>query len=194
MSPTRGAAGKRELRLQRASGGRGSGNIRRRSSRARYGRASTARRHSVCSAVATMFPWWSATPRPIVASLGELDHILIRTPEGIEMPFWTVAATAERRARRLDDPACRPHAYSARHRRRRIAASPMPICVVAGLESRTCCLASSRTIAGVSYTLEGHQREQSDFMATLRRGYLLSLVVVYRPARDSAGFVRAAAA
>jgi multidrug efflux pump subunit AcrB len=50
--------------------------------------------------------------------------------------------------------------------------------VVAGLEAE----ALPRILAdhrGVSYTLEGHQREQSDFMATLRRGYAVGLVAVY---------------
>ncbi len=109
-------------------------------------------------------------------SLADLDAIHIRTPLGGEMPFWAVA-----RARLTRGPA---HIERA-DRKRTIRITAGVDAEVANENAIVASLVASelpRIMArhpGTSYTLEGHQREQAEFMDVLRRGYVLGLIIVF---------------
>jgi multidrug efflux pump subunit AcrB len=109
-------------------------------------------------------------------SLADLDHVTIRTRSGAELPFWAVATA---------DLARGPATVQRADRKRtiRVTADVDPEVaneneIVASLEAT----ALPRILAdhpGVTYTLEGHQRQQADFIETLRRGYAIGLVAVF---------------
>jgi multidrug efflux pump subunit AcrB len=109
-------------------------------------------------------------------SLGDLDEVMIRTPSGAEMPFWAVATADVGRGTATIQRADRKRTLRVTADVDRSVTNANH--VVDGLEADVL----PQILAdhpGVGYTLEGHQREQSDFMATLKRGYLMSLVVVF---------------
>jgi multidrug efflux pump subunit AcrB len=109
-------------------------------------------------------------------SLGDLENMRVRTPTGGEVPFWTVAA-AERgrgfstirrtdRQRTVDVTA---DVDLSRGNANEILAD-LRASVVPGLLT---------DYPGVTYSLEGEQREQNETLASLGRGYLLALFSIY---------------
>jgi multidrug efflux pump subunit AcrB len=115
-------------------------------------------------------------PKSERRSLSDLDDIAIRTQTGALVPFWTVATAELGRGsaavQRAD-----------RKRTLRVTADVDP--GVANANEIIGSLMSSvlpQIVAdhpGVGFSLEGRQREQSDFMDTIARGALLGLMAVY---------------
>lgn len=109
-------------------------------------------------------------------ALSDLNSITLRTPSGDEVPFYSVAEVERGRGlariRRAD-------------RRRTIEVSAdvdtervNENAVIEGLEAEVL----PRILAdhsGVSYSLEGQQREQAEFLATLETGYGIGLLAVF---------------
>jgi multidrug efflux pump subunit AcrB len=109
-------------------------------------------------------------------SFADLDEMAIRTPAGAEMPFWAVARARSERG---------PAAIQRADRKRTVRVTAGVDGEVSNENEIVASLEASvlpRILAdhpGVTYTLEGHQREQAEFLETLQRGYLLALVVVF---------------
>jgi multidrug efflux pump subunit AcrB len=109
-------------------------------------------------------------------SLGDLEQMRVRTPDGGEVPFSTVARAEMGRGfasiRRVD-------------RRRTISvtaevdeAQANPGEVLADLEANFLPELLA-THPGVSYTLEGQQRSQAESMGALSKGFAVALFVIY---------------
>jgi multidrug efflux pump subunit AcrB len=109
-------------------------------------------------------------------SIGDLENMRIRTPNGGEVPFSVVAVAESGRGfstiRRVD-----------RQRAINVTADVDPTQgnateVLSDL-SETALPTILADYPGVAYTLEGEQREQADTMAGLLRGFLFALLVIY---------------
>jgi multidrug efflux pump subunit AcrB len=109
-------------------------------------------------------------------SLGDLENMRIRTPAGSEVPFSTVAMADFGRAydviRRTD-----------RQRAVSVTADVDPSKgnaneILADLD-RNVLPSIIADHLGVTYSFEGEQREQRDAMASLGRGFLLALIMIY---------------
>ena len=115
-------------------------------------------------------------PRGDRRSLGDLENMRIRTPNGGEVPFSQVAEVVPGRGfasiKRVD-----------RNRAVNVTASVDPAvtaagAVIADLQTRILpeVLAAH---PGVFYTFEGAQAEQADAVGGLQRGFLLSLLMIF---------------
>ena len=115
-------------------------------------------------------------PRDERRSLGDLENMRIRTPDGGEVPFGAVARVEPGRSfasiRRID-----------RNRSVNVTASVDPTvtsagAVIADLQTRVLpeVLADQ---PGVSYTFEGAQAEQADSVGGLQRGFVLALLMIF---------------
>jgi multidrug efflux pump subunit AcrB len=115
-------------------------------------------------------------PKDERRSFADLDDMAIRTPAGAEMPLWAVA-----RARLARSPAVIQRA----DRKRTVRVTAGVDSEVANENEIVASLEASvlpRILAdhpGVTYSLEGHQREQAEFIETLQRGFGLALVAVF---------------
>ena len=115
-------------------------------------------------------------PRDDRRSLGDLENMRIRTPNGGEVPFSQVAEVVPGRGfasiKRVD-----------RNRAVNVTASVDPAttsagAVIADLQTRIL----PEVLAehpGVFYTFEGAQAEQADAVGGLQRGFLLSLLMIF---------------
>lgn len=109
-------------------------------------------------------------------SIADLDDMAIRTQSGAEMPFWAVATARVTRGPALVERADRTRTLRVTAGVDSEVANENEI--VASLEATVL----PRILAdhpGVTYSLEGHQREQGDFVETLRSGYLIGLAAVF---------------
>ena len=115
-------------------------------------------------------------PRGDRRSLGDLENMRIRTPNGGEVPFSQVAEVVPGRGfasiKRVD-----------RNRAVNVTASVDPAitsagAVIADLQARILpeVLAAH---PGVFYTFEGAQAEQADAVGGLQRGFILSLLMIF---------------
>ena len=109
-------------------------------------------------------------------SLGDLENMRIRTPEGNEVPFSQVAEVDPGRGfasiTRVD-----------RNRAINVTASVDPSvtsagAVIADLEDRILPAVLAR-YPGVFYTFEGAQAEQGDAVSGLQRGFTIALLVIF---------------
>ena len=109
-------------------------------------------------------------------SIGDLENMRIRTPDGMEVPFSEVATVTSGRGyasiRRVE-------------RRRAIDVSAdvdptqaTPGDIIANLELEVL-PEIQRAYPGVQYSFEGQQAEQRDTMQGLFRGFALALVMIY---------------
>ena len=115
-------------------------------------------------------------------SLGDLDNMRIRAPDGGEVPFRHVARVEQGRG----------FASVTRVNRRRAVnvtaavdpASASASAVVADLRDRTL----PEVLAdhpGVSYAFEGLQAEQADAVGGLLRGFAIALLAIFARSRSS---------
>ncbi|MFQ5670176.1 MAG: efflux RND transporter permease subunit [Acidobacteriota bacterium] len=109
-------------------------------------------------------------------SLGDLEEMRVRTPDGTEVPFRQVATVVRGRG----------YASIKRVNRMRTinvtadvdAAQASPGAIIADLEAQVL----PRVLAahpGVQYTFEGQQAEQRETMGGLYTGFLLALALIY---------------
>ncbi len=115
-------------------------------------------------------------PRDERRSLGDLENMRIRTPEGGEVPFSQVATVEPGRGfasiRRID-----------RNRAVNVTASVDPTVtsagsVIADLDARVLPEVVAR-YPGVHYTFEGVMAEQRDAIGGLVQGFVLALLMIY---------------
>ena len=115
-------------------------------------------------------------PRDERRSLGDLENMRIRTPDGGEVPFSQVAAVEPGRGfasiRRVD-----------RNRAVNVTASVDPTVtsagnVIADLDARVLPEVVARH-QGVHYTFEGVMAEQRDAIGGLVQGFVLALLMIY---------------
>jgi multidrug efflux pump subunit AcrB len=109
-------------------------------------------------------------------SLGDLENMRVRAPSGGEVPFWTVARAERGRG------------FSTINRTDRQRTIDVTADVDLSRANANEVLASMRQTAlaeavrdypGLSYSLEGEQREQRETLGSLGRGYLLALFMIY---------------
>jgi multidrug efflux pump subunit AcrB len=115
-------------------------------------------------------------PKDKRRSLADLDEMAIRTATGAEVPLWAVARPRLARGPALIQRADRKRTIHITAGVDTEGANENEI--VASLEAQVL----PRVVAdhpGVTYSLEGHQREQSESIETLRSGYLFGLVLVF---------------
>jgi multidrug efflux pump subunit AcrB len=109
-------------------------------------------------------------------SLGDLEHMHIRTADGSAVPFSTVARAelmdGVSSIRRVDrrrivtvTADVDPNVANANELNAHLAANVMPKLV--------------RHYPGIRYDFGGEQREQGDFLSSLKRGWLIALLVIY---------------
>ena len=115
-------------------------------------------------------------PRDERRSLGDLENMRIRTPDGGEVPFSSVAVVEPGRGfasiRRVD-----------RNRAVNVTASVDPTVtsagdVIADLNARILPEVLARH-PGVFYTFEGMMAEQRDVLGGLQRGFVLALLLIF---------------
>ena len=115
-------------------------------------------------------------PRDERRSLGDLENMRIRTPDGGEVPFGSVAVVEPGRGfasiRRID-----------RNRAVNVTASVDPTVtsagdVIADLNARILPEVLARH-PGVFYTFEGMMAEQRDAVGGLQRGFVLALLMIF---------------
>ena len=109
-------------------------------------------------------------------SLGDLEEMRIRSPDGQEVPFSTVATSQLGRGfasiRRVD----RNRAINVTAEVDDTKANANE--VLADLES-SFLLQLVRKYPGLGFSLEGQQREQRDMLSSLARGFALALLLIY---------------
>ena len=115
-------------------------------------------------------------PRDERRSLGDLENMRIRTPNGDEVPFTQVAEVAPGRGfstiTRVD-----------RNRAVNVTAAVDPavtssVEVIGDLQTRILPEVLSK-YSGVFYTFEGMQAEQADAVGGLQRGFVLALLMIF---------------
>lgn len=115
-------------------------------------------------------------PRSQRESLGDLDAMRIRSPQGAEVPFGYVARTHLGRG----------YASIRRVNRARVISVTANVDDTKGNANETLNAVLAEDMPwilaehpGVRYSLEGQQREQADTVHGLLRGFLIALVVIY---------------
>jgi multidrug efflux pump subunit AcrB len=115
-------------------------------------------------------------PRDGRRSLGDLENMRIRAPGGVEVPFSTVAEAEIGRGYSAIDRADRRRAVNVTAKVDSLKANANE--VIAELERVNLPALLSR-FPGVSYTLEGEQREQQDTLEALGQGFTLALLAIF---------------
>ncbi|MGW8179282.1 MAG: efflux RND transporter permease subunit, partial [bacterium] len=115
-------------------------------------------------------------PRDERSSLGDLENMRIRAPGGVEVPFSTVAEAETGRGYSAIDRVDRRRAVNVTAKVDSLKANANE--VIAELE-RTNLPELLSKFPGVSYTLEGEQREQQESLDALGQGFTLALLAIF---------------
>jgi len=115
-------------------------------------------------------------PRDERSSLGDLENMRIRAPGGIEVPFSTVAEAETGRGYSAIDRVDRRRSVNVTAKVDSLKANANE--VIAELERTNLPELLSR-FPGVSYTLEGEQREQQESLDALGQGFTLALLAIF---------------
>jgi len=109
-------------------------------------------------------------------SIGDLEALRIRLPDGAEVPFSFAASAARGRG----------YASIQRVDRRRVVNVTADVDAAEGNAEEILRDVEARILPellaehpGVTYTLEGQQREQRETIESLQKGFLLALVLIY---------------
>ncbi|MEZ5066273.1 MAG: efflux RND transporter permease subunit [bacterium] len=109
-------------------------------------------------------------------SLGDLERLRVRAPGGVEVPFGAVAIAEEGRG----------FSTISRADRARVISVTGDVDATRGNSSEITAAVREKELPrilanhpGVTYSLEGEQRQQSETLGALRRGFLLALFAIF---------------